>query len=92
MRPLIDVVLDCKHSDSLSRDLLELNARIQLVKLGMTEAGELSLSCQVLASQFDAETLGAILGIIGYYADEVAPDIYHRLATLNRNERPSMLS
>lgn len=92
VRPLIDLTLDAVHSPVLSRELLELNEKLQLAKVAVNEGGEVSLSCQVLVSGFDAEKLGRVLGILGYYADEVAPEIYHRLAAYGFYGRPAMLS
>jgi hypothetical protein len=92
VRPLIDLTLDSVRSPVLSRDLLELNARMQMVKVAVNETGEVSLSCQVLAAGFDYDMLGRVLGIIGYYADEVAPEIYHRLASYGFYGRPALLS
>src|SRR4051794_6388849 len=68
VRPLIDLTLDSIRSPVLSRDLLELNSRMQMVKVAVDEGGEVSLSCQVLVNGFDYEMLGRVLGIIGYYA------------------------
>lgn len=81
VRPLIDLQLDRSRWPEMSHYLLQLNARLQLVKLGVGEGGELMLSCQVLTAGFDYETMNRILGILGYYADELAPEIYGRLAT-----------
>ena len=92
VRPLIDLVLDGASCPVLSREMLELNDRLQLVKLAVSERGEVSLVCQVLASGFTGEMLSRILGILGYYADEVAPEIYHRLAAVGFYGRPAMLS
>ena len=92
VRPLIDLTLDRTRWPELAIDLLELNHRLQLVKLGVTDGGEIVMSCQVLSSGFDYETLARILGIVGYYADEVAPEIYGRLAAYCPETRPAFLS
>ncbi len=91
IRPLIDLVLDRARWPELAHDLLELNNRLQLVKLGVTDGGEIVLACQVLAAGFDFEILARILGIIGYYADEVAPEIYGRLAAYCPEVAPALL-
>jgi hypothetical protein len=54
--------------------------------------GEVSLACQVLTNNFGLDTLGRVLGILGYYADEIAPEIYEKLATVGLDEIPAMLS
>ncbi len=92
VRPLIDLSLDAVSCPALSRGLLELNDRMQLVKVAVTEGGEVSLACQVLAAGFDFDMLARILGIIGYYADEIAPEIYQRLAAFGFYGRPTLLS
>lgn len=91
VRPLIDLTLDRARWPELARDLLELNNRLQLVKLGVAEGGEIVLACQVLVSGFDFETLARILGIIGYYADELTPEIYGRLAAYCPEVAPALL-
>lgn len=92
VRPLVEAPLDAGQWPELSRDLLELNERMQLAKVAVTSHGEVSLSCQVLVAGFDFEMLTRILGILGYYADEIAPEIAHRLATAADPERPVFLS
>ena len=92
VRPLVDLTLELGRWPGLSRELLELNSRMQLVKVGVSEEGEVSLACQVLAAGFDIEMLGRILGILGYYADEVAPEIYHNMASYGTYDRPTLLS
>jgi len=92
VRPLIDLVLDGVSSPLLSREMLELNDSLQLVKLAVSDLGEVSLVCQVLANGFNSDMLGRILGILGYYADEVAPEIYQRLADIGFYGRPTLLS
>ena len=67
------------------------NNRLQLVKVGVTDGGEIVLSCQVLSAGFDFEMLARILGIIGYYADEVTPEIYGRLAAYCPEVAPALL-
>jgi hypothetical protein len=92
VRPLIDLLVDCPRDHGLARDLLELNSRLQLAKIGVSDLGEVSLSCQVLTNNFSQDTLGRVLGILGYYADEIAPEIYEKLATGGLDELPTMLS
>jgi hypothetical protein len=89
---LVESTLDVRRWPELSRELLELNDRMQIVKVGMSESGEVTLSCQVLAAGFDYEMLTRILGILGYYADEVAPDIAQRLDADGFSGRPPFLS
>ncbi len=90
--PLIDLLVDSPRDHGLTRELLELNSRLQLAKIAVSEMGEVSLSCQVLTNNFGLETLGRVLGILGYYADEIAPEIYEKLATVGFDEIPTMLS
>ncbi|MBM4251274.1 MAG: hypothetical protein FJ146_04845 [Deltaproteobacteria bacterium] len=92
VRPLIDLLVDSPRDHGLSRELLELNSRLQLAKIAVSELGEVSLSCQVLTNNFGLETLGRVLGILGYYADEIAPEIYEKLATGGLDDIPTMLS
>ena len=92
VRPYLDLGVDWPRSPELARDLLELNARMQLVKVGLSETGEVLLSCQVLVAGFDYECFGRILGIIGYYADELAPEIYSKVEIYDPERRPTLLS
>ena len=91
IRPLIDLRLDRARWPDLAHDLLELNNRLQLVKVGVSEDGEIVMACQVLAAGFDFEILTRVLGIIGYYADEVTPEIYGRLAAYCPETAPQLL-
>ena len=92
VEPLVDLKLDASRWTMVSRDLLELNAKLQLVKVAISDGGEVTLACQVLVAGFSADTLHRVLGIIGYYADEVAPEIYQRLAATPVDKRPPLLS
>lgn len=90
--PWAGATLEGREASDLSRDLLELNGRLQLVKLGLDQDGEILLSCQVLAAGFDFDMLSHILGIIGYYAEELAPMLQERFETLDPGARPPLLS
>ena len=79
VRPLIDVLVDCGRWPRLPRELLELNGRLKLVKVAVTEEGEVALACQVLAATLSYDAFSRLLGIIGYYAEEVGPEILSRL-------------
>lgn len=79
IRPLLDLDIDPRRAPSLVRELMELNHKLQLVKLALTEGGDLTLSCQLLATGFDFDMLARVLGILAYYADEIVPDIYARV-------------
>jgi len=92
VRPLVDLTLEFGRWPEISRDLLELNGRMQLVKLALVGDGEVTLACQVLVAGFTYDMLSRILGIIGYYADEVTPEIYQRLASTSTSVQPSLLS
>lgn len=94
IRPLLEVDIDARRIPSLVRELLELNHKLQIVKLAFNEGGELVLACQLLVTGFDFEALTRILGILAYYADEIAPDLYERLDQLarGRGQGPRLLS
>lgn len=91
VKPLVDGHVEPRVSPELAKCLLEFNSRMQVVKLGLTEDGEVTLSCQVLAAGFDYDTLTRILGILGYYADTVAPEILARTTMAPPGGRPSLL-
>lgn len=92
VRPFLGLAIDWIHWPELSRDLLELNNKVQLVKVALSEHGEVCLSCQVLSAGFDYDQLQRILGIIGYYADELAPEIQARFESYKRGDRPTLHS
>jgi hypothetical protein len=94
IRPLLELDIDPRRAPQLVRELLELNQKLQLVKLALTEGGELMLACQLLAIGFDFETLTRALGILAYYADEIAPDLHARLEQAARlgGREPRLLS
>lgn len=92
IRPLLELDIDARRIPLLVRELLELNHKLQIVKLAFNEGGELTLSCQLLVTGFDFESLTRILGILAYYADEIAPDIYERIEQIaGGQERPPRL-
>lgn len=90
--PLVDATVDLGHLPHLSRELLELNARLQLVKVGVSPEGEIGLSCQILSQGFDIDTLTRTLGILGYYADELGPDLAAKIVSVEHSDRPAWLS
>ena len=55
IRPLIDLRIDSPRYQMLSRELLELNTRLQVAKLAVNDVGEVSLGCQVLGTRFLAQ-------------------------------------
>ena len=79
IRPLLDLDLDPRRTPSLIRDLLELNHKLQLVKLALTDCGELAMACQILTLEFNYAMLTTVLGILAYYADEIVPEICARV-------------
>ena len=91
VRPLVDLVIEATRYPNLTRHLLELNDRLQLVKIAVNKEGEVTMSAQLLSSGFTEDSLYRVLGIIGYYADEVAPEIYHRVAKVGTKEKPVLL-
>lgn len=90
--PLVDVDFDVRARSRLAVELLELNTSLQLVKLTISEDGEIGLSCQVLSTAFDADVLAKVLGIIAYYAESVVQEISGRLIHEITNGRPQFLS
>lgn len=92
IRPLIDIKVDCLTMPGLARYLLEMNNRLKFVKLGVSKYGVIVLSAQAMVSGFDYETFARMIGVLGYYADEVAPQIYDRITTGSDARRPAFLS
>lgn len=90
--PLIEIDFDLRARPYLACDLLELNTNLQLVKLAIAEDGEIGLSCQVLSTAFDADTLSKVLGILAYYAESVVHEISSRLTDEMTLGRPQFLS
>jgi hypothetical protein len=90
--PLIDIDFDLRSRAHLACNLLELNASLQLVKLGVTDDGEIALSCQVLSTACDADVLAKVLGILAYYAESVIHEIKSRFAHEMMGGRPQLLS
>ena len=86
IRPLLDLDLDLRRTPTLVREFLELNHKLQMVKLTLTESGELSMACQLLTLGFDFEILACILGILAYYADEIAVEIHARIQQAGRKQ------
>ena len=78
--PLILMSLEEKFAaDFLMKEILGLNEKIQLVKLSINEFGELCLSLQIFNANFDFQIMSQVLGILCYYAEELAPDLKKKL-------------
>jgi hypothetical protein len=92
IRPLIDLKVDCLTMPGLSRFLLEINNKLKFVKLGVTRQGVIILSAQALVVGFDYEHFARLIGVMGYYADEIAPQIYDRIDSGIGGQRPALLS
>jgi hypothetical protein len=92
VRPFVELCVDWRRCPELARDLLELNGRLQLVKVALADTGDVTLSCQVLTAGFDYDTLTRILGILGYYADELSPEIHAKVESYGATGRPPLLS
>jgi hypothetical protein len=91
VRPLIDVLVDCGRWPRLPRELLELNGRLKLVKVAVNEDGEVTLACQVLTASLSYDAFSRLLGIIGYYAEEVGPEILARLTAASQAPTQQLL-
>lgn len=76
IRPLIDLKVDCLTTPGLSRVLLELNNKLKFVKIGISKGGVIVLSAQAMVVGFDYENFARMIGIMGYYAEEIVPQIY----------------
>lgn len=90
--PLIEIDFDVRAKAQLAVELLELNTNLQLVKLSISEDGDIGLSCQVLSTAFDGDVLAKVLGIIAYYAESVVQEISSRLIHEITSGRPQFLS
>jgi hypothetical protein len=64
---------------ALTRELLEVNQQLKLVRLVASSSGELSLTCRVLTAGFNYASFARILEVLGYYADVLQAEISPRL-------------
>jgi len=69
--PLLRLGPSWSSYPEVSLKLLELNHDCQLVKLGIDEFGDVTLSAQLLTSCVDFGVFSDYLGVIGYYADKI---------------------
>lgn len=61
-----------RRSPAALFEVLALNNELKLARLSLTESGDLRLTIEVLVAQFDAKALDLALGILAYYAEQVA--------------------
>ena len=82
VKPLLKVDLDwCSWPEAL-RYILELNHDSQLVKLGLDEFGEVSLSIQLFTHSFTYEAFSDAMGVLGHYADLLHDELSQKLAEI----------
>jgi hypothetical protein len=92
IRPLIDIKVDCLTMPGLARHLLNINNKLKFAKVGVSKQGVIVLSAQAMVMGFDYEAFARLIGVLGYYADEIAPQIYDRINTGVAARRPALLS
>jgi len=94
VRPFMEFNIDCKLFPEFLSKILQLNAMCKLVKLSLSPDGQLILSLHALSIYFSFEHFSYILGILGYYADELMREIYLHQASVGlvSFEMPEFLS
>lgn len=92
IKPLIDLKVDCLTTPGLARFLLEMNSKLKFVKIGVNKAGIIVLSAQAMVIGFDYDSFARVIGIMGYYAEEIVPQIYDRIGSGLGGPRPMLLS
>lgn len=78
--PLMNLGVDWNSWPEISRILLEMNNDCKLVKLGIDENGEISLSLQFFTEEVPYEEFSDGLGVIGYYTEQIYEELSHLLS------------
>lgn len=87
VKPLVHTTLDWTNAPEAMRFLLDLNDRVQLVRIAIDENGTIVMRAQVLTDGFGSEQLHHVLGIVGYYADSLSREITLKLQAMGFAER-----
>ncbi len=77
--PLMKLGMDWDSWPELMRFILELNHDSRMVKVGIDEFGELTLSFYVFASRLTYTEFADALGVIGHYAERIYDEMHRQL-------------
>jgi len=74
--PLIEYAPNCDScadpwDERFLKAALQFNNDLQFVKLGLNIKGQLTLSCQIINIDLDYEKFSTVVGVLGYYCDEL---------------------
>ncbi|MBI2603098.1 MAG: hypothetical protein HYW48_08580 [Deltaproteobacteria bacterium] len=75
-------LLEKKHRKNMMEYLVQLNQKISVAKLGMSDDGMVLLLVEVFNDNFSYDHLSKVLGLIGYYSEMIHSDILEIVGTL----------
>ena len=80
---VLSELLEKKQRKNMMEYLLQLNQKISVAKLGMSDDGMILLLVEVFNDNFSYDHLSKVLGLIGYYSEMIHSDILEVAGTLN---------
>lgn len=80
--PLMKLGVEWDAWPEAMRTILDLNHEAKLVKIGIDEFGDLSLSLYLLSEGLTYSQFETAVGVIGYYADKLFDELQHYLSSI----------
>jgi hypothetical protein len=88
--PLMKLGLEWDAWPEIMRYILDLNHDCRMVKLGIDEFGDLTLSLYAFSGRLTYEEFADALGVVGHYAERVFDEMYRHLDAIGfRWNRPA---
>jgi hypothetical protein len=75
VKPLTDDITTFDESPELLEDILRFNHNLKLVRLSLSESGDLCLCYDVFQENLDFDGFSSALGVLGYYCDILTKEI-----------------
>ena len=84
---ILSELLEKKYRKNVWEYLVQLNQKITVAKLGMSEDGMVLLLVEVFNDNFSYEHLSKVLGLMGYYSEKIHSDILEIVGELSGQTR-----
>jgi hypothetical protein len=82
VQPFLSIPVDWESWPEISRMLLELNSKSTMVKLSLNPSGQMELSLEAFAINFEYDVFCLAMGLLGFYADSFYDEILTRLDSI----------
>ncbi len=92
VRPLTDDITTFEDSPDLLEDILRFNHNLKLVRLSLSESGDLCLCYDIFQESLTYESFSSALGVLGYYCDVLTKEIKDLVLFHGVDSRPPLFS